>query len=75
MSIYVTLEPGGQDTQDIRADLALYLGSKLKLKQEEGLKGETKSLICHSNIKIKNTNQRVEYLLLEDKNMSLVKWL
>ena len=30
-------EPGGLDTQDIRADLALYLGSRLKLKQEEGL--------------------------------------
>ena len=35
--IHVTLEPGGQDTQDVIADLALYLGSKLKLKQEEGL--------------------------------------
>ena len=34
----VTLEPGGQDTQGVRADLALYLGSKLKPKQEEGLK-------------------------------------
>ena len=34
----VTLEPGGQDTQGVRADLAMYLGSKLKLKQEEGLK-------------------------------------
>ena len=35
--MYVMLEPGGCDTQDVRADLALYLGSKLKLKQEEGL--------------------------------------
>ena len=27
-------------TQVVRADRALYLGSKLKLEQEEGLKGE-----------------------------------
>ena len=32
------LNPKGLATQVIRADLALYLGSKLKLEQEEGLK-------------------------------------
>ena len=32
------LNPDGLDTQVERADLALYLGSKLKLEQEEGLK-------------------------------------
>ena len=32
-TINVTLEPGGQDTQGVRSDPALYLGSKLKLEQ------------------------------------------
>ena len=43
--IDVTLEPGGLDAQVVRADLALYLGSKLKLKQEEGLNREVRSLL------------------------------
>ena len=34
------LNPDRLDTQGVMADLALYLGSKLKLEQEEGLKGE-----------------------------------
>ena len=33
------LNPERLDTQVVKADLALYLGSKLKLEQEEGLKG------------------------------------
>ena len=35
--INVTLETGGLSAQVVESDLALYLGSKLKLKQEEGL--------------------------------------
>ena len=33
------LNPERLDTQVVSADLALYLGSKLKLEQKEGLKG------------------------------------
>ena len=33
------LNQEGMATQVVSADLALYLGSKLKLEQEEGLKG------------------------------------
>ena len=33
------LNPERLDTQVVKADLALYLVSKLKLEQEEGLKG------------------------------------
>ena len=35
--LMLRLNPGRLDTQGVRADLALYLGSKLKLEQEEGL--------------------------------------
>ena len=40
------LNPERLDTQDVRADLALYLGSKLKLEQEEGLKGAQRKGMC-----------------------------
>ena len=41
----VTLESGGLDAQVVRSDLALYLGSKLKLKQHEGLNDKVRSLL------------------------------
>ena len=37
--IDVTLEPREAGYSSRKADLALYLGSKLKVEQEEGLKG------------------------------------
>ena len=43
--IYVTLEPRGLDAQVVRSDLASYLGSKLKPKQEEGLNNEVRCLL------------------------------
>ena len=36
------LNPERLATQDVKADLASYLGSKLKLEQEEGLRGDLK---------------------------------
>ena len=37
-TLMLRLNPDRLDTQGVMADLALYLGSKLKLEQEEGLK-------------------------------------
>ena len=50
------LNPEGLATQVIRADLALYLGSKLKLEQEEGLKGVLTgiSFLPYNEIKYKS---------------------
>ena len=64
------LNPERLVTQVVRADLASYFGSKLKLEQEEGLKGV--SFLFFNEVK--NTSQRNEDLLL-NSNMCLVKWL
>ena len=50
----VTLIPRGLDAQVLRSDLAFYLGSELKLKQEEGLNSEVRL----SEYEIKNTSQK-----------------
>ena len=50
------LNPEKLATQVVRADLASYLGSKLKLEQEEGLKGVQTgiSFLPYNKIKYKS---------------------
>ena len=50
------LNPERLDTQVVKADLALHLGSKLKLEQEEGLKG-----VSYNGIKIQSQEMRIFY--------------
>ena len=64
------LNPERLATQVVRADPALYLRSKLKLEQEEGLKGV--SFLFYDEIK--NASQRNKDILLKS-NMCLVKWI
>ena len=59
-------------TQVVRADLTLYLGSKLKLEQEEGLKGDLKVYLFYLK---RNKIQVKEMKIFYCNNMCLVKWL
>ena len=59
------LNPERLATQVVRADLALYTRSKLKLEQEEGLKCVLTGTSFLSYNENKNTSQKYEDLLLK----------
>ena len=63
------------DTQVVETDLALYLGTKLKLKQEEGSKVEVYFQSLVLKIKKYKESKSPKSLFVMDKNMSFVKWL
>ena len=67
------LNPEWLDTQVVRADLALYLGSKLKLEQEENLKGVLIGVSFLPDIKIKIQSQKMK--VFYRKKYELVKRL